>query len=314
MSKRETGKVMYEDPKKIVKGFEQAWEANLKLMGKVVAQKMLIEDLSVKFCTKSGELRNEIEDFREFLQDVPVISAIKAWLEEKLSDPQHKERYFDPMTILCQKNLLPLTDSRGKLITLEYFIEHGHQAILEDIRSITDWTMAEKEVIIQCYITFTKSITQLSHGLIPYGVDPDRERARQKIVSYETFIDFVSHLSERDALIAKLLYFCDVAMEEILTLKKSALEKSSSSLKLNSGTIQLPRHLFLELLAHAQAEESSQKLVFTNVRGAQVDRTHLNQSFARACEKSVKKEKITPGTLLKLKNERDEEKIALLEK
>ncbi len=314
ISKRETGKVRYEDPKRIIKGFEQVWEANLKLMGKVEAQKNAIEDLSVQLRMKSGELRNAIEDYREFLQDVPVISAIKAWLEGKLSDPQWKERYFDPISILFQKNLIPLSDSRGRLVTLEYFIEHGHQAILEDIRSMPGWTMVEKEAIIQCYITFTRSITQLSHGVIPYGVDPDRERARQKMVSYETFIDFVSHLSERDALIAKLLYFCDVAMEEILTLKKTALEKSSSSLKLNSGTTQLPRHLFLELLSHAQAEDNSQKLVFTNVRGAQVDRTHLNQSFARACEKSVKKEKITPGTLLKLKNERDEEGLSLFEK
>lgn len=314
IGKRTINTVTYEDPKKIAKGFEQSWEANLKLLGKVVSQKSTIEELSVQFQKKADDFDNRVVQFQEFLQGIPVLSAIKAWLEGKLSDPQWKRRYFDNMSVLFKKNLIPLVDSRGKLVTLAYFIEHGHQAILEDIRSVVGWTMIEKEEIVQCYVAFTQRLARLSHNLIPCGVDPDRELVRQKAVSYEIFIDFIPHLSERDALIAKLLYFCDVSMEEILTLKKSAFDKNGFSLKLESGTIQLPRHLFLELFTFVNSSVKSPKLAFTNVRGAQVDRTHLNQSFSRACEKSVKKERITPGSLLKLKNERDATTTSLREK
>ena len=309
IGKRAIGKVHYEDPKKIAKGFELSWEANLKLLGKVVAQKTTIEELSVQFQKKADDFDNRVMQFQEFLQGIPILSAIKAWLEGKLSDPQSMQRYFDIMTMLFQKNLIPLVDNRGKLITLEYFIEHGHQAILEDIRSITEWTMIEKEEIVQCYVAFTQSLARISHNLVPSGVDPDRERVRQKAVSYEVFIDFIPHLSERDALIAKLMYFGDLSIDEVINLQKSALEKNTFSLKLTHGKVFLPRHLFLELCAFIQSSEKSQKLAFTNVRGAQVDRAHLNQTFSRASERSVKKEKITPGSLLKLKNEQDKEDI-----
>ncbi len=302
-SKRGSG-ALYEDPKKIVKGFEQSWEVNLKLLGKIAGQKNTIEEQSVQFRMRADEFDDQVGTFREFLQKVPVLSAVKAWLEGKLADPQWKV-YFDNMSRLFQKGLVPLVDSKGKLVTLEYFIEHGHQAILEEIRGVQEWTMLERENIVQCYVAFTNSLARYSHNIILCGVDPDRERVQQKAVNYETFIDLIPHLSERDALIAKLLYFCDVAMEEILTLKKSALNKSNHSLQLDSGIVQMPRHLFMELVGFIQSSGGSQKLVFTNVRGEQVDRTHLNQSLARACEKSVKKEKITPGALLKRKSERD---------
>lgn len=305
IGKHKISTVTYEDPKKTVKGFEQSWEANLKLLGKVVAQKNTIEEQSIQFRMMADDFEHQVVQFQEFLQGVPVLSAIKAWLGGKLSDPQWKMRYFDNMTVLFQQNLIPVVDGRGKLITLEYFIEHGHQAILEDIRSVTGWTMIEKEEIVQCYVAFTQSLARLSHNLVPYGVDPDRERVRQKAVSYEVFIDFIPHLSERDALIAKLLYFCDLSIEEVINLKKAAFEKNSFSIKLDDRTIQLPRHLFLELFTFVNNSEKSQKLAFTNVRGAQVDRAHLNQTFSRASERSVKKEKITPGSLLKLKNEQD---------
>src|ERR1700730_4172137 len=130
--KREISKVSYENP---VKNFEQCW-ASQKLIAKLGSQKNTIEEQSIQFRLKADDFNNQVARFQEFLQKIPILSVIKAWLEGKLTDPQWKERYFDNISQLFQNSLIPLIDSQGKLITLEYFIEHGHQAILENIRAI----------------------------------------------------------------------------------------------------------------------------------------------------------------------------------
>ncbi|MBS0656424.1 MAG: hypothetical protein JSR46_11655 [Verrucomicrobia bacterium] len=299
-----TKSTSYNSPKRTFQDFEHSWKAVLSEL-KIAQQGEAIEEQSIQFRLKAHEFEEQATQFQDFFHKVSIVSAIKDWLRTKLADPNYEPRYCEHMYSLMQKKLIPIEDKHGKPLTLEYFIEHGHQAILESIRSVQGWTMLEKEEKVQCYMDFTRSLSRQTQNHVPYSTDPDRERVRHKAVSYETFMDFVPHLSERDALIAKLLYFGDVAMEDILSLQRTSLDKKSFLLHLDGTTKQLPRHLFLELLSYINAQPNSQKLAFTNVRGAHVDRTHLNQSFARACEKSVKKVKITPGTLLKLKFEQD---------
>lgn len=307
MAKRRdnTNKVALESPTKRVQEFNLFWDGVYEQIPMTAKQKKLLKEQPAEFRLKTEELDKHATQFHEFSKKVAVTSAIRAWMEETLAEAHWKERYAKSFAALYKKNLIPLFDDKGDLVTLEYFEKEGHQDILEAIRSVDDWSLLEREEILRVYVQFSESLARKTRGLIPAGFDPDRERVQQKAVSYETFIDLIPHLSERDALIAKLLYFCDVAMEEILTLKKSALNKSNHSLQLDSGIVQMPRHLFMELVGFIQSSGGSQKLVFTNVRGEQVDRTHLNQSLARACEKSIKKEKITPGALLKRKSERD---------
>lgn len=178
-------------------------------------------------------------------------------------------------------------------------MEHGHQDLIEQIRTVNDWSIFEKEEIVKCYIEFSHSLARNTYDLIPLAFDSDRDRVQQKTVTYDSFIDFVQQLPKRDALIAKLLYFGAPSLEEIMTLTVSAVSKKTPEITFNEVTITLPQHIYNELYDVIKGKNTSQ-LVFCNVRGEKVNRTHLNQSFLRASEKSSLKVKITPASLLKL--------------
>jgi len=295
-------KVIFEDCAKPIRAFNQFWENFKNQFACTPEQNKELDDQLTKYRTETSEIDKRLSQFQEFLRLVPIASAIGHWIQGRLADPLWEEKYSTIIKQLQKKNLIPFKDPTGKFVTLEYFMQHGHQTILEEIRCIKEWSLLEKEESVQCYVRFSHSLAHQTHGLIPQGFDPDRDRVHHKAVKYEVFIDFVNHLSDRDALIAKLLYFGAPSMEELLSLTTHVIDPKSFSIQFQDLSITFPKHLICDLLSYIRNKEKKLKLVFTNVRGAEVERAHLNQSFARACEKMSSKEKITPGSLLRHEN------------
>jgi hypothetical protein len=217
-----------------------------------------------------------------------------------------RDKYVKGMEALIEKKLIPLVDADGNNVTLEKLRQEGHQEIIENIRCVSDWTPFEKEEILQCYIQFSHSLARYTFEYVPAGFDPDRRRAQTRIVKYEYFFDFVQQLSERDALIAKVLYFGATSIDETIALKKSALDEKSFTIQFDEKKVVFPKHLIKDLALHVK-DKTANQLLFTNVRGAEVERAHLNQSFARACERIPRGIKITPGSLLRVKGGNHEE-------
>jgi len=70
---------------------------------------------------------------------------------------------------------------------------------------------SEKEDLVESYLSLSNSTL----GYIYPAYDPDRQKAINKSIRYEWFIEFVQKFSERDALITKLIYFGGPSMEEV---------------------------------------------------------------------------------------------------
>jgi len=267
-----------------------------------------LETLLKDFSKEAWEMQAKVKQFTSFLKEVPFVVAFGYWLKGISSmDGYWLEKYLKGCANLLKKELIPLVNSQGEILTLDEFRQIGHQKILEEIRCVSEWTLLEKEEAVQCYVQFSHSLARYTCNFISAGSDPDRNLVRRKKIKYETFLDFVQRLSERDSLIAKLLYFGVPSMESVLSLKKSAINPEESSVSLSEGEVVLPKHLIKDLITHIQHKKDKQDLVFTNVRGAEVERAHLNQSFSRACEKMSTHTKITPGILLRLENEKSED-------
>lgn len=301
--KQDINKITHDSPTKRFQEFNSFWNAVYEKIPLTKSQKNTLQKQPTEFRLKTREFDTQATEYRAYSKTVAVSSAIRAWLEETLADAHWKERYATSFAQLYKKNLIPFFDANGGLVTLEYFESYGHQDILEAIRCVSDWSLLEKEEIVRVYVEFSQSLARQTRGIIPDGFDPDRERVRHKAVKYEAFIDFVNHLSERDALIAKLLYFGAMTIEEVIALGPKAVNANSCSIIVGGTSTDYPKHLILDILTYIGKKEKAQKILFSNVRGEHVERAHLNQSFARACEKMSKKTKITPGSLLKLEHE-----------
>lgn len=267
-----------------------------------------LEPLLEKYTNETWKIRKSFNEFHSnFLRDIPFVVVLAHWIKGVVSDRLWREQYVRGMGELLDKKLIPLVDVYGNNLTLETFRLKGHQDIIENIRCEKGWTLFEKEELVQCYIQFSYNLARYTFNYVPPGYDPDRRRCASRAIKYEFFFDFVQHLSERDGLIAKVLYFGAPSIEEMLTLNTAAIDRENFALRFPSKTVSYPKHLIYDLLTHVNQKSEKYDIVFTNLRGAEVERAHLNQSFARACEKMPKNIKITPGSLLKLKDESNED-------
>ncbi len=279
--------------------FDSFWESCKKQIPKERLRS--IEELLDKYTEETRKIRKSFQEFHSiFLTDMPVAVALAHWTQTILNDPMWRDKYVKGMETLIEKKLIPLVDAEGENMTLEKLREQGHQQIIENIRCVREWTPFEKEELVQCYVQFSHSLARFTFDYVPAGFDPDRRRAQQRIVKYEYFFDFVQQLSDRDALIAKVLYFGAPSIDQTIVLKKVALDEKNFAVQFEERKVVFPKHLIYDLALHVK-EKSRDQLMFTNVRGAEVERAHLNQSFARACERIPRGIKITPGSLLRVR-------------
>lgn len=181
--------------------------------------------------------------------------------------------------------------------TLNDISPNDHQSIIEDIRCSSKLSIPEKEKAVEAYILFSQHLSRATCGLIMQGEDPDFQRTIKKVVWYKDFIKFVQLLPERDALIAKLLYFGAPTMDEVLNLRVDQIDSRKGLVKFKKFSVRYPKHVMLELKS-LSAQKKKEDLVFTNLHGQQVERTHLNNCFNRAARKLDGNIRMTPKMLL----------------
>lgn len=262
-----------------------------------------IEPLLERYTDETWNIRKSFNEFHSsFLTNIPILVVLAHWVRGVMHDPMWREKYVQGVQALIEKRLIPLVDASGNCVTLETLRRTGHQEIIEEIRCVREWAPFEKEELVQCYLQFSHSLARYTFDYVPAGFDPDRRRTEQKIIKYEYFFDFVQQLSERDALIAKILYFGSPSIDETIALKKAALDSHLCALQFEEKKVVFPKHLIQDLTLQVK-DKGQSHLLFTNVRGAEVERAHLNQSFARACERIPRTIKITPGSLLRSKSQ-----------
>lgn len=248
----------------------------------------------------STKVKNEIEGYWTVLKEIPVAVMLLFCIKKAESNgPAHDYLYSLGINRLWQAGLLPVFN-QGKHRVLGDFQSDEHIHVIENIRCVKAWGLFEKEELVNCYLKFSYDLARVTFGMFHVAFDPDRVRVERKTIKYELFLDFVQLLSERDILIAKLLYFGAPSIEGVIALKIAALDMEKLEIKFDERAIRLPKHLMKDIDAYIQLrKDRPNDFVFVNVRGKQVERVHLNQAFMRASSKVPEALKITPATLLK---------------
>ncbi|MCX6987249.1 MAG: hypothetical protein NT065_03735 [Chlamydiae bacterium] len=243
------------------------------------------------------QLEEAIKDFRFKLSEIPLGAEIANWLERLDLPKEYISRYTESMLHLIDLKLLSLTNKQGQLRTLNDISPNDHRDTIEEIRCSSKLSTPDKEKAVEAYILFSQHLSRATCGLIMQGEDPDFQRTIKKVVWYKDFIKFVQLLPERDALIAKLLYFGAPTMDEVLSLKVDQIDSRKGLVKFKKFSVKYPKHVMLEL-KNCLTQKKKEDLIFTNLHGQQVERTHLNNCFNRAARKLDGNTRITPKMLL----------------
>ncbi|MBN2478635.1 MAG: hypothetical protein JXA94_00240 [Parachlamydiales bacterium] len=251
-----------------------------------------------EFSISIKEMTEKFSKFYEYIKTVPLIVLLAKWIEKQIFE-KNQEGSIQLLNILIRENILPIMNN-NKLFLLEDLKRYSHLKIIDNIRCKDNWSFLEKENFVNSYLDFSFFLAQNSFNYITAAKDPDREKISTRLIKYETFIEFINNLPKRDSLIAKILYFGAPTIEEAISLKFSQINKKEGKIYYSSKTIDYPKYLLEELFAFSKKTQKD-SLVFINIKGKEVERSHLNQSFLRASNKMSKMIKITPGMLLKHK-------------
>lgn len=171
------------------------------------------------------QFNQAIKTFEQELSKIPIGAEIETWLQNLDLPEEEVLEYETYMLRLIDLGLLRLVGESGKARMLNELTPNEHQAIVEEIRCASKLTIEEKEKMVKIYVLFSQQLSRDTLRLIMQGENSDFQRTIKKVVSYEEFIKFIQHLQERDALIAKLLYFGVPSMEEVLNLSSGCSGK-----------------------------------------------------------------------------------------
>jgi integrase len=272
------------------------WQEYLKRTDKNVSSSTLQQYGKIMMQGKK-QLQDAIEAFRLKLSEIPLGAEIANWLESLDLPKEYISRYTESMLNLIDLRLLSLTNRQGQLRTLNDFSPNDHRDTIEEIRCSSKLSTPDKEKAVEAYIIFSQHLSRATCGLIMQGEDPDFQRTIKKVVWYKDFIKFVQLLPERDALIAKLLYFGAPTMDEVLSLRVDQIDSRKGMVKFKKFSVKYPKHVMLDL-KNSLTQKKKEDLIFTNLHGQQVERTHLNNCFNRAARKLDGNTRITPKMLL----------------
>lgn len=239
--------------------------------------------------------------FQKELNDLPLGVALRSWMAS-LANKKDARKKFEDLLVLFDSKISFLKD-KGRLITLGNLAERERSKeckIIDLIREVFDWSLEKRERLVSAYKEFGVYLNRETRGVIQKPIDHDREAVSHKILDFDVFIKFLRGLSERDALQAQLLYFGAPSVEEVVQLKYNMINKIKKAVHFSSCFVVYPQHLIVSVLNYSKGRLKDD-FIFLSYKGTPIDRTHLNQSFARASKKVLNDQKITPRNLLETK-------------
>src|ERR1700733_4759715 len=229
---------------------------------------------------KSIGLHANVDIFRNLVLGTPLCSVIQQCLSKEITSAFGQE-IIEAFETFYKNQIFPLKGSSGHIFNVDGLRALGHSEIIERIRCIPALRLGERENMINGYMHFAKFLSHLTFGSVPLAIDPDRKKTAERILSLEDFWEFCGYLSERDSLIAAIMYYTGHILNNVVMLKVGQIDPTSDRIHFDRGTCKIPRHIRLRLGSFLFNKKSSE-LLFHNRSGAEVNRAHVFIAFQKA--------------------------------
>ena len=242
------------------------------------------------------------------LETLTINNAAELWLSTL--SPRTRLNYQSGLRKLAELGLL------SPFMTLQAFALINHEAVVDRIKLIADWTECTRQSRAACYISFTRFLDRRSHGVIKRAQSNREGHSKTFFKVYDKvktiamsqsqwvlFLEALEKISHRECLIAKLILQGGKRANEVLSLQtqhidwargKIVFEQSKTKGMKKSTVITYPQS-FMDKLKTYIGERSG--LVFLTRSGKPVMMTRLAQTFAKAGHMAEIPFKVTPHVL-----------------
>lgn len=255
-------------------GHDRSYKQLLELCNQLKGQKdqTPLEAYSKEFSSATGQISQEIENFKAKISSIPFIAAILFWASFTEKDRVFGARYLDMMRELITVGILPYKLEAGKPLTMQEFKFLNHIAIIDAIRCNPKWLEQKREDHVLFFIFFLNWLSDATVGYISKVQDPDRQLAARRQLPYETYIEIITSLSLREKIIAKIFYLGgNRSSDEVLSLKIEDIDYTGSKLNLSGCWVSYPKHVLEDLKNYIGKRRKG--FVFVGREGEKTDPT-----------------------------------------
>lgn len=242
------------------------------------------------------------------LEQISVQQAAEIWLATL--NPRTRINYQSGLRRLAEKGLL------SPLLSLQAFALVNHEAIIDQIKLVAEWTECSRQSRAACYISFTRFLHRRSQGMIARTISNREGHSKTFFRVYDkvktlamsqaqwiAFLEALEQISPRECLIAKLILQGGKRANEVLSLqihqidwdrRKILFEQSKTKGTKKSTIITYPQSI-MDRLKLFIGERTG--LAFITRSGKPIMMTRLAQTFDKAGKAAGVPFKVTPHVL-----------------
>lgn len=252
---------------------KQAYDQLIKSCLSLDAQQNKKKLFSFKsdFAKSSKNLQTQVAIFKERIADAPLSSLVLLWGESISEDKVFGGRYLEMMRELIETGLLTLATEKTRTVNLKDFSLQDPSLVIDNIRCRENWTVSKREDNVLLYKTFSEWLSKETFGYVPEAKDIDRTLTQNRLISFENYIEILSHMDLREQILTKMFYLGGSrALEEVLSVKIEDIDFSRSLVHF-SDDVSYPRHLFDDIKKYIQNRKKG--YVFAGKDGERVSTT-----------------------------------------
>jgi len=242
------------------------------------------------------------------LEKISVEEAVEVWLQTL--SPKTQKNYRSGLKRLMELGLF------DPLMTLQAFALVNHEAIVDQIKLVADWTECTRQARAAGYISFTGFLYRRSKGIIPralanreghgktfFKVYDKVKTAAMSQAQWCVFLEELEKISPRECLIAKLIIQGGKRVQEVLSLQTDQIRWERRKIVFAQSKMQGMKKVTVITYPKTVMERLGEYIgdrkgrVFVTRTGKPVQLNRLVGSFAKAGRKAGIPFKVTPHVL-----------------
>lgn len=226
---------------------------------------------------KDRALKQVIDDNTQFMERTPLLAAFLYWSKTSFI----RRDWPDCAKILLENDLIPFRDKKDSLLLMKDVEKKTLTHALELIRCKTQFTISVRESLTLAFVHFFDWLAYTTRNRLWKIQDPDRWKARDRVLPYDTFMQFLEKLDQKSQLIAQLLYLGGSrTIDQVLNLQFQDICYSKQTIQFEEQTISYPLHIFQDIKMLAGKRSSGR--IFLGRQSSPLNRTTVFRAFKEA--------------------------------
>lgn len=236
-----------------------------------------------QFAAASETIGKELEVFSNALAKISLSSLILLWSQSMAKDRALGARNLSMMNELLVSKVLPLATG-NKLTMVKEMAALSHASVVDKIRCYSQWPIQMREDYVSFYLDFANWLSASTFGFIPPATDPDRNLTASRQLPHATFIKLITHLPDRERILAKLFYLGgERSLEEVLSVKIEDISLQSKQITYEKYLTNYPQHVICDILEYVGSRKTG--FVFINKDGERLNHTVPYRALKSAAQK-----------------------------